>query len=1130
MTHVVSAVRSADEREYPARPPALVGLLAERVAESRDRPAVVDGLAAGDGPRTRWTWGTLAADALRMADALEQAGLQRGDRVAHAGPHGPEWVIVDLACLLAGVVHVAIHHDLPAAEREALLDWLAPRGLVTSGPQAMRLPSGPGRIAIDAAQVLATAAAPLAGPALDAALAGRVRDCDPDACAAILLSSGTTGRVHGVLHSQRTLATNAAAAAAVFLDAAHDVRLSWLPPSHSLPRTGDLYTALVRGACLNVVRDRTRLLDACANLPPTVILGVPAFFERLERAARSGRIADLAAALGGRVRTCISGGAPLRRRTAEFFAARGVPLVEGYGLAEAGPVVTVANPRTARPGTVGPPLPGVELRIDDRPETLGQVLVRTPSRALAVILPPHAEPVATVGDWLATGDTGAIDSDGHLRITGRLRETLVLSTGVKLPPAEVERAIAEDEAVAQVCVVGDGLRWPVALVVPEPDAVRTALARLGVRVASKRAALRHPRLRAWFDRRLERCQRHLPRAWRARRIVLVGRAFDAAHGEATESFKLRRSVIAEHFRVEVEAAAAGAGQAPEPAPRRPWVATASWTGAAGGFAHAAAAAAAPLDDATAAVLEHATAAIARLRAAGSLYTPSAAVPAPAAPLADAPAPAGGTFSRAAEDTLGDVGLWGLAVPEEHGGSGAGMLSLARAVSRLAADCPTAAGMLAIHSTIGAATAVAAFGSPAQRSRHLPGLAAGRPLSIFAGTEPEVGCDLAAVRTTLERRGDGLALVGTKMFITGAAHGRLAKVLAVLDGRPAVALVRLPDADTATFRLSTYALHPLKHARNAALEFTGLAVDEADVLTPPEGRDGMHVVWHGLNRGRVTLAAQAAGTLRLLLRHARDHARRRTTWGRPIADRELVQGRLGRIAAAITACDAVSTWAAAAIDAGGSGELEAITAKIVASACVRDGALDALGVHGGRAFLVGHPLGDALHDHLAVTVYEGESDLLALALFKGLCKHHPVAGVATGPRRAAAWFAWRAGRLAARAAAEDHAILDRRLRAHARRARQLLARTATRIDAAIRRHGRGLAERQLEIGALAADVRDCIAALATAHHGDAQGTDAAVLAADVWCRLALARAAGGRLSAADHTAVAALGRAAADDAG
>ncbi len=1130
-----------------APPASLVELLVRRLDESPG----ADAIATADGDVRRWTWADVAAAASTLAEGLSAAGIGRGARVAHVGPHGPDWIVVDLACLLAGVEHAALHADAAVAEQERSLAWLAPRAVIRSGGAAA---SGePHSIVIETGRASGRAAGRCDGlegarwralaadlPRLRASLDRATADCDPDAACTVLLSSGTTGHPRGFLHSQRALAANAWAASEVFLSEPRDVRLAWLPASHGMARVGDLYTALVRGGCLNVVRERPRVLDACRVLPPTVILGVPAFFERIERGVRSGRIPDLAAALGGRVRVCVSGGAPLRRRTVECFAAAGVPLVEGYGLAEAGPVVAVSNPRIARPGTVGPPLPGVDVRIDDRPASHGQVLVRTPSRAVAVLHPQESggarvERVDADAAWLETGDVGEIDAEGHLRITGRLRDTLVLSTGVKLPPAVVERALAEDEAVAQVCVVGDAAAWPVALVVPEPDVVRAAVRRLGVRVVSRRGALRHPRVLAWLGRRLARRQAGLPREWRVRRAFLVGRPFDAGHGEATESLKVRRDRVAANFAPQIVAATepvpprwvavlpvpdAAATRVASPA--APWLAGAVWRGHDGGFEVAAELAARPSREAVTGGVNRAIAEIARLRADDALYDPAPGQPAPAAPLADAPAPPTGTFSAAAEAALARAGLWGLAVPEAHGGSGAGMLDLARAISRLAAECPTAAGMLAVHSTIGAVSAVATFGSADQRGRHLPGLAAGAPLSIFGATEPGAGCDLGAIRAVLERQDGGLVLTGTKMFITNAVHGRLVKVLALLEGKPAVALVRLPSADGPTFRLRRYALHPLKHAHNAALEFTRFPVDEADLLAAP-GDDAMKIVWHGLNRGRVTLAAQAAGTLRILLAQARSHALARHTWGRPIADRELIRGRLARIAAATVACDAVAAWAAAAIDAGGTGELEAIVAKTVASGCVRDAALDALGVHGGRAFLVGHPLGDSLHDHLAVGVYEGESDLLGLALFKGLAKTYPLAARASGAamQRAAAWLAWRAAGLAW-GEVPDRAILDRGLRDHARAARRLLTRTAVRIDRAIRRHGRSLADRHLVVGALAGDVRDLTAVLAVCHHADATAPE--VAAADCFCRVTLARIRGTRLGAADHAALAALGAA------
>lgn len=1117
----IAPLSSRDSAAPPAAAASLVELLHARAADAFDRPAVI---AWRDEALPPISWGRLLAAALDYARVIEASGLVRGDRLAHVGPHSAEWIIVDLACLLTGVAHAALHADESPAQIDEQLKWLAPQGLVE-----YPLKAAIGSAELDRAAIIRR-------------LAERAAACDPDAPAAIFLSSGTTGRPRAVVHSQRSLAWNATASSGVFLDDPRDVRLSWLPLSHAYARVGDLYTALVRGGTLVVVGDRQRVLDACRQTSPTVVLGVPAFFERIAAGVLAGRIADLPAALGGAVRVCVSGGAPLKERTAAVFTARGVPLVQGYGLAEAGPVVALANPRLARPGTVGPPLPGIDIRFDAR----GHLLVRTPSVALGVIEPGRGDvnPCETDG-WLETGDLGRLDDDGQLVITGRVVDALVLSTGAKVPPAAVERALAEDPAVAQVCVLGAGLAAPVALVVPEPDVVRAAVRRLGLRVFSRRQALVHPRLLRWLARRLAARQATLPRAWRVRRAVFVPRPFDAAHGEATAAFKLKRAAIAAHFAHVL--AAADAAEPPSwmaivpmgrdaARPRQADGATRSaqplaasvWHGGDGGFATAAATAAAPLPDAVAAVLEHADTAIDRLRADGMLYAPPSSQ-LPPAPLADAPPPSTGVFTAAAEAALGDTGLWGLAVPHAFGGAGASLGDLARAITHVAARVPTAAGLLSVHSSIGAVSALAAFGSADQQARLLPGLAEGRPLSIFAATEPDAGCDLSGVATTIDRTPAGLVVSGTKMFITGATHGRLVKLLARLDGRPAVALVRLPDADTPTFRLRHYALHPLKHAHNAALEFTRHPLAEADILAAPAGHDGpdaMRIIWHGLNRGRITLAAQAAGTLRILLAQARDHALGRRTWGQPIAARELVQGRLGRIAARIVACDALTAWAAASIDSGGGGELEALTAKIMAGECVRESAIDALGVHGGRAFLVGHPLGDSFHDHFAVTVYEGESDLLGLALFRGIAKHHPLATRAAGSStlsRAAGWLAWRAGTWAR----PDHEspLLDSALRAHARRARRALAGVAIEIDRSIRRHGRSLADRQLEIGDFSARVRDLVSVLAVAHHADATAGDHAAAAADAWCRLALARARSRRLSPADHAAVAKLGQSA-----
>ena len=1145
--HPVVAERET-EQATAGRPrlTTLIDLMVARCDDAFDRPACVDAVAGG----AAISWGQLFHRALAVADAFAASGLKPGDRLAHIGPHSIEWITVDLACLLSGVVHVALHAESGSQELAEQCVWLGPRAIVFSG--RMRQVAMPRGLRVIGMPPQGAADTRVDRDAVRIGLARRAHASDPDAPATIVLSSGTTGLAKGIVHCQRALVTNALAAADLFLEEPNDVRLAWLPMSHALARVGDLYTALVRGGCLSVVTDRLRVLDACRLASPTVILGVPAFFERLERGVAAGRIRDLAAALGGRVRVCVSGAAPLRRRTAACFATHGVPLVEGYGLAEAGPVVALSNPRISRPGAVGQPLSGVEVRLDERPESRGQLLVRTPCRALAVIEPNGEEACeipCAADTWLETGDTATFDADGQLRITGRLTETIVLANGIKVPPAEIEAALGEDEAVAQICVLGGGCPWPVALVVPEPAVIRAAMRRMGVRVLSKRAALAHPRVLTWLARRLARRQDHLPRAWRIRRAMLLGRPFDAAHGETTASLKLKRSAIANHFAWVTAAAVRSMDVEHEPSERplpgfavipsgserkrptvintlgRPWLPNLLWHGSGNdGLAAAAGLAIAPVREAVAGVLERSTQTIVALRNSGTLYDPLPVADRRRPPLDDAPPSPTGLFSRVAEAALGEAGLWGLAVPETFGGTGCTMQELATSITRIATLAPTAAGMLSVHSSIGAVSALTGFGTADQQARHLPGLARGEPLSIFGGTEPEAGCDLAAATARIDTIDGRPVLSGTKMFITGATYGRLVKVLAKRDGRACVVLVRLPAADTTGFRLVGYPLHPLKHAHNNALEFDRFPIDDRDILVMQGVRpDAMKIVWHGLNRGRVTLAAQAAGTLRILLEQAAAFAVRRHTWGAPIGSRELVQGRLGRLAASALACDSLAAWAAAAIDAGHSGELEAIIAKVVASECVRSGAIDALGVHGGRAFLVGHPLGDSLHDHFAVTIYEGESDLLGLALFKGIVKHHPARG-GSAHREAMQWLAWRIGRLATGASTDGRTILDRTLRGHARHARRLLGRAALRIDRAVRRHGRGLADRQLLAGGCSAEVRDLVSVLAVAHRGDMLGDERSLLAADCWCRMALARAVGRHPAAAADTPLAALGRA------
>ncbi|MEO2002267.1 MAG: acyl-CoA dehydrogenase family protein, partial [Pirellulales bacterium] len=308
-------------------------------------------------------------------------------------------------------------------------------------------------------------------------------------------------------------------------------------------------------------------------------------------------------------------------------------------------------------------------------------------------------------------------------------------------------------------------------------------------------------------------------------------------------------------------------------------------------------------------------------------------------------------------------------------------------------------------------------------------------------------------------------------------------------------------------------------------FKQFAIDSSCVLHPGKSldgreRNGMSIVWHGLNRGRVALAAQAAGTIGLLLNHAVVFSSKRHTWGQPIQKRELVLGRLGRMASARLACEALSGWSASVIDGGGSGELEAILTKVVAGRCLRQVAVDALGIHGGRAFLVGHPLGDSFHDHFAAGIYEGENDLLGLALFKGLAKQHPLAL----KKNFLEWMRWRCSRsLNHFSAKEDAALLDGELRDLAIQARRGLVAMSLQADRLLRRHGRMLADKQLILANLSDQIQDFISCLAVIHVADRRADSASVHAAICWCRPVIMKFLGKSLGSRDYQRLAELGR-------
>jgi alkylation response protein AidB-like acyl-CoA dehydrogenase len=509
----------------------------------------------------------------------------------------------------------------------------------------------------------------------------------------------------------------------------------------------------------------------------------------------------------------------------------------------------------------------------------------------------------------------------------------------------------------------------------------------------------------------------------------------------------------------------------------------------------------------------------------------------------------GKIAEAVLRDLADAGYWGLLVDQRYGGVGLPFAHFAPFLTRMATIEPTVAGLASVHGCIGAVDPVQTFGTEEQKQRWLPQLASGRRLSAFALTEPNAGSDLTALRTIAVRDGDDYVVTGEKLFITNVYPGRTIGLVCLIDNRPAVLIVDLPEQETPQFRLKRYGLYALRHAHNYGIVFDGLRVPVANRLHAPGG-DGLMIAYHGLNRGRVSLCATAAGTLRLMLADMLPWARFRVTYGQPIIRRELVRRRVGHLAGLIVACDALAAWTAALLDAGYRGEMECIVAKIFGSEAQKEAAIELhMKTHGGRAFLHGHLFGDNVHDFLAPCIYEGEGEMLGMAFFKALVKQHgrryfePIGRIlaATGIRRPNffnplhLWILkeplWAYSRwwVAQRFRSQRYSLpaLPRELEEHARFAAHHLARIASEISGVMRKHQLKLADRQCRMSELSARTQSLAVILCTAVYAAHQEHPLIRAAADILCRTLTRQFLGQRPTDRDFRDLTELGAAIAD---
>lgn len=554
----------------------------------------------------------------QTASALVELGVGPGDRVAILSENRPEWLIVDQAVLSLGAVLVPIYTTLtPDQVRYILADSAAKLAFGSTETLVAKVLQVRGDLpalehVFSFEEIPTRRFQPKIRSFAEVLSAGedamerteRVRaelssKIEPNWLASLVYTSGTTGEPKGAMLSHGNFASNAMAVTQM-LDIDHtDTTLSFLPLSHVLERIA-CYVAISKGVTIAFAESIDKLAANIQEVRPTYLVCVPRVLEKIhDRVMQAveleapikreifwlaqdvgeqfhttmqeyGRVpfptnvlyelADrlvlgkLRERLGGRLRFIISGSAPLPRHVGEFFRNAGIPVIEGYGLTETSPVITLNPPERPRFGTVGKPIPGVTVRIAED----GEILCKGPNVMEGYWHKPEATREALDADgWFHTGDIGEFDAEGYLRIVDRKKELIVMSNGKKVAPQPIENALKEDPLVEQAVLVGEGRNYITALLVPSREAIERWARQHGLEADSLEDLVALPEVRAQFDAIVARINGRLAQYEQIKSYALLASEWTPESGELTPSMKVKRRVVADRYRDRIEALYSG---------------------------------------------------------------------------------------------------------------------------------------------------------------------------------------------------------------------------------------------------------------------------------------------------------------------------------------------------------------------------------------------------------------------------------------------------------------------------------------------------------------------------------------------------------------------------------------------
>ena len=547
-------------------------------------------------------WGTYSDQVTQAGRALIALGFEPGQTVCILGFNRPEWAIMDVATMGAGgapagiyttcspveVRYIVDHAEAPVILVENEEQWRKVKAERANMPKLKHVVTMKGMPPIADDLVMTWDEFMAKGDEVDKqAYLDRIEALKPDGLATLIYTSGTTGPPKGVMLSNHNLAWTANVAIQITTITSTDCSLSYLPLSHIAEQMFTLHIPITTGARVYFAESIDAVPENLKEVQPTIFFGVPRIWEKFhagitaklkEATGVKAKLVQWAMKVGweankapgshkgfqynlanklifsklkpaigmGNARVCVSGAAPIAREVLEFFASLDIVVLEVYGQSEDTGPTSFNTPNKYRFGSVGPAIPGVQVKIADDDE----ILVKGPNVFLGYYKDPEATAATLTDGWLHSGDLGAFDSDGFLSITGRKKDIIITAGGKNITPKNLEAAIKNHELVNEAVVIGDRRKYLSALVTIDPEAGAAWAAANG---EDSNALHKSAKLRASIQAHIDEMNQHFARVEQIKKFTILTRNFSVEDGELTPTLKVKRAKVNDHFADEIEA-------------------------------------------------------------------------------------------------------------------------------------------------------------------------------------------------------------------------------------------------------------------------------------------------------------------------------------------------------------------------------------------------------------------------------------------------------------------------------------------------------------------------------------------------------------------------------------------------